>query len=1024
MRDGPVTSRVTSLLVRGPADTVVPDTFTHATVTRRIRKAALLAELLRSRIAGFLIAIGGLLAAVSLPFAPVYAETATVTWPAATGPASSTSALFVPYRPVDLTAELPCSALRWTGASSMVLATGAYEAGLTVTTIPTGIRIRSDAAELEFPVSRDVPHCRVTIQANSTGLSVAGPAERVELPGWKVPRVFAFLTDLDTASSVGVTVTAHTRSPFATSPTPLKTALIVLQLLCVLGALVVLGLRPRWRISHLPARLRPRQAWWIDAGVIVLLGGWAVVGPMAVDDGWATTIARTFADTGTPGNFYRWWNSSEVPFALSQEVLSRFTEVSVAPLWLRVPSTLLGVATWLVLSRGILGAALPVRARTTRVRLLAAIFFLAAWLPFNLGTRPESYVALGLTLVTALLWRSRKPAGIGLAAIAVALTVPVSPTAVLLTGPVVVLFPRALAVVRRDARDRLDVAVRITSIACIAAMALTVVFGDQTWDALRTATDWHTFFGPTLPWSSEPDRYHYLLGDDQQGSFAKRAPVLIAVAMMAAVAAFTLGRTRRFTDTAALRLGTMVVIGLAALAVVPSKWSYHLGAAAGLLAAFSTVAVVLVRSRARASGARFAVTGLVSGILCACAAALAFTGPNAWWLSTAYDVPWSEGPVHPFGLPLNSPLLWLVAAAIGGFALTPRSAGAAARSAPAMVAVLAAATSLLVLVGSFVAAPVRRPEGSLALANLNRLHEPRDCALADDIEVLPDGPTLDVAGGDEVLDGFAATSGYYTGAPPPDQPGTGTSRFVWGSRATGPETTGELVTQWFELPPLASDTGVAVSVSGRIGEGNALVLEYGRVTPDGVAPVGEVAPADRIAIDEDPGHPLWRTVGVDADSTPAGADRVRIRAVDGRTDELGWLAVTGPRLRSIIGLNDFLASRGPVLVAWPQSFAFPCVIDIPRVAAGMAQTPDTVIESPRPYFAEDRDENIGGSFAGVAELGDLQEVTTRLRGHPDVDWGSVRVWTGAIGRDRYGVTVERIVVAGAGGTPRPPPERP
>ena len=46
-----------------------------------------------------------------------------------------------------------------------------------------------------------------------------------------------------------------------------------------------------------------------------------MIGPLAVDDGWATTIARNFAATGNPGNYYRWWNAAEVPFALSQQLL-------------------------------------------------------------------------------------------------------------------------------------------------------------------------------------------------------------------------------------------------------------------------------------------------------------------------------------------------------------------------------------------------------------------------------------------------------------------------------------------------------------------------------------------------------------------------------------------------------------------------------------------------------------------------------------------------------------------------------
>jgi hypothetical protein len=985
-------------------------------VTRRTGEAIL--PFLRSRITGLALALLGLLAAVSLPFASVYAETATVTWPAANGPAASTSALFSPYRPADLTAEFGCAALQWSGSPVTVLATAPDDTGMTITTSPEGIRVRSDGTDLEVPVARDAD-CHVTLATSATGWTLTGAGE---LPGRPVPRVFAFLTDLDPAAAAGVSVTVHTRSPFATSPTTGKWLLIALQLGCAAAALVTLGLRwpnslpslrsPRWRVGF-----RPRRAWWVDVGVIGLLGGWAVIGPLAVDDGWATTIARTFADTGSPGNFYRWWNAAEVPFASSQEMLSVFTDVSLAPLWLRVPSTVLGIATWFVLSRGILSAALPVRARSGGVRLLAAAFFLAAWLPFNLGVRPESYVALGVATVTALLWRSRTPVGIGLAALTAGLTVTVSPTAVLLAGPVVVLAPRAFGVLRRGAQDRLDAAVRFAAIACLAATALTVAFGDQTWDALRTATDWHTFFGPTLPWTSEPDRYGYLFGDDQQGSFAKRLPVLIAVALAAVVAASATRRSRTRLDTAALRLAAMAVIAVAALAVVPSKWSYHLGAAAGLFAALSTVAVALVWSRVRARDIRATGAGLFGGAVGAAAAACAFAGPNAWWLSTVYDVPGSGAPLRP----LQSPLFWMATAALGACALTRRP-GAAARAAPAVVAVVAATTSLLVLFGSFTAAPLRRPQGSLAMANLDRLHDSRNCGLADDVEVLLDGPTLEPEGRDEAVVGFATTAGYYVGAPPPDPAGTKTSRFVWGSRATGAASTGRLVTRWFELPPLGPEDGVALSVSGRLGEGNSFALEYGRATATGVVPIGQVAPVDRIAVDEDPRHPLWRTIGVDAAATPAGATRVRIRATDGRTDEEGWLAVTGPRLRSALGLNDFLAGRGPVLVAWPQAFLFPCA-PLPRVAAGLAQTPDTVIESPRPYFAEDRDPNIGGTFAGVPGLGDLQEVPTRVRGHPDIDWGSVRVWFGGIGRDRYDVAVERHVVSGAGGIPRQPPER-
>jgi arabinosyltransferase C len=231
-----------------------------------------------------------------------------------------------------------------------------------------------------------------------------------------------------------------------------------------------------------------------------------------------------------------------------------------------------------------------------------------------------------------------------------------------------------------------------------------------------------------------------------------------------------------------------------------------------------------------------------------------------------------------------------------------------------------------------------------------------------------------------------------------------------------------MTSAWFALPPLPANGGVALSVSGRTGDGNQLTFEFGRFDGVDVAVLGEQAPIDRPASDEDPDHPLWRSIGVDASVIPAGADRVRIRAVDDRTDPLGWLAFTGPRLRSVIGLTDFLADKGPVLISWPMAFLFPCIHDVPTVSAGVAATPGAVIESPRPFLTEDRRRDVGGVFATLAVLGELNEIPSRLLGHPDVDWGGVQV-PGGIPRDAYRRTVTHTLVPGAGGVDHVAPER-
>lgn len=922
--------------------------------------------------------------------------------------------MFVPYGPTTLTATVPCSALRARGQRDpvTVLATGERGDGLLVQTGVNGPRLQLDDRVYRVAVPVGDADCRLGIDASPAGVSIRQADGRViDLAGEPVPNVFAFRTELDPADAAGMTVTADVTSPFGTSPSPFKILLIAGQLLAAslaIGLLTRAGRRPRGPEHPVGQPLRTRGWWrtaWVDGGVIGALAGWAVIGPLSVDDGWGTMMARNFAATGNTGNYYRWWNASETPFALAYQLPAPLTDVSLAPLWLRVPSTILAIATWFVLSRGILPAALPRLAGLARIRLLAAVCLLAAWLPFNLGARSESYVAFGVTAVLAILWRARGPTALGWAALTAVVTVALAPTAVLLAGPLVVFAPRIVSILRNTARSRTELLALVMLLCCIVATLATIVFADETWDALVTATRWHTAFGPSLPWYQEPERYVNLLGETQQGSGPKRVPVLLTAALLPVVAALAARRTERSdADRAAVRMAAMVIVALVALCVVPSKWSYHLGAAAGLFASFLVVAVVaLLQAARRTSGFHEAdrVTGVIAvlgGALVAAAAGLAFSGPNAWWMPALYDVPWASAPIRPFGVPLDSVVFW-----IGVLALVWAAAAATAAphgrarvsqslaAGPAVVALAAAGTVVLVLVGSFVAAPSRRSAASLTSSNLTELGGGPDCGLADDIEVLQDGDVLAPSVPRGQLDGFAALTGFDPGAPPPDPPGVRTSAELWGSRLSRLNNTGTMTTPWFVLPTLDPAGGVALSVSGRVAEPNNLVLEFGRAGAGLVETLGERQPLDRVSPKLDPDRSLWRTIGVDARQVPSSADRVRIRATDASSDTAGWLAFTGPRLRSAVGLTEFLADRGPVLVNWPLAFVFPCVRDIPRFAGGLAEAPRALIEEPVPWSIAATDQTIGGSFAGLVPFGKLFEVPTQIVGHPEIDWGTLRL---------------------------------
>jgi arabinosyltransferase C len=320
-------------------------------------------------------------------------------------------------------------------------------------------------------------------------------------------------------------------------------------------------------------------------------------------------------------------------------------------------------------------------------------------------------------------------------------------------------------------------------------------------------------------------------------------------------------------------------------------------------------------------------------------------------------------------------------------------------------------TAVAVLLGSLLAAPLRRPAGSLAMMNLHRLTGGPFCGLADDIQVLPDGPVLAPVGTfspgpAQQLTGFTALTGFDPAYPPPDPPGTGMSTELWGSLVGGPQSTGTMTSPWFKLP---AASGLAVSVSGRTDRGNELVLEFGQARYAGVTTLGSRVPYDRVRHNQDnfdgpPEYRPWRSIGLDAAQVPTGADRVRIRAVDASTDPDGWLAVTGPRMRSLVGFNQFLAVRGPVLVSWPQAFLFPCVRNIVRVADGLAGAPEVVIEAPRRegrLSAITTAQDQGGDFAAIRPFGRLYEVPTRLAGHPDVDWGALELSADTAERDAY-----------------------
>lgn len=1031
--------------------------------------------------------LAGVICAVALPFAPVWTDRTEVRWPPADEPATSTTALLAPYRPAEFTASVPCSAIR--------SATERPEPTTVLSTIPPGsdrdgmvLTTREGEPELvlgqrRIPLPRS-PDCGLTVRADSAGSQVAaGDRAPIALPGISAPEIFTFRTDLDQQRAAQLSVSARTFSWFDTSPTPAKRELITASLVFAGLALLLLFAHAPPSVASLRRALLRRRRWTsllllpTDAAMAGVLAVWGIVGPLTDDDGFAMRTVLNYGPTGDIGNYYRWFNASETPFTLLQHVVRWVSEHSLAPVVLRLPSVAAGLLTWLVVSRGIV-APLCGSTRRVRLHLLTGVLFLACWLPYGLGIRPEAFIALGAASVVAMLLKATSGASrtpfcwLGAAAATSGLTVAITPTGVAALFAVLVFLPRIVRLITTPGRAPrwVGACTRLALVGSLAAVGLVAMFADSTWNGVKQASAIHQEFGPTPGWYREINRYAKLLGTDSWGSAGKRIAVLLVVAALLIAAACALRQLHRRARVPELPLLIGSVVGVfAALWLTPSKWSHHFGALAGLGAALLAVTIVLLGRVGSLAGARLdaRLLGGAGGIAAAVAAALSFAGPNAWWRYSDIAMPWSDAPVRPFGWPLDHPAFWIAVGVATGVLVfagaRPRRPGSRAPEGPlwtpvpASVLGLAALASVLLLLGSFVTVPARTGEHfSIARANWSSITG-TNCGIEDEVETLPlaEAGTLRPVGsrnsvGGPEIDGFARDVLPDSGAPPEEpelrEDPFGTYRpteaepkavsatpFVWSSLPDDPATVGSLRTRWFGLPELAGDQALSTWVAGRPEQGNSLSIEFADARGNlvGTRELRDAPPQDRPFDDPVHGRPRhwrdfrpWRLLTVDAGELPPGAAQVRLRAEDNTTDEQGWLAVGGPAVRDVVPLRHVLDGQPPALVDWPINFEFPCRDDYPRVGGGTADSPGVLVTPAEGEGSMAFDPEYGGVFTGALSASRRLETPSRLRGEPGVTWGHVLSVAYDVDRDSYDLREKRVRGPGSGGdAPYPFEER-
>ena len=645
--------------------------------------------------------IVGLLLCAMVPLLPVRQTTSTIRWPQGTtadGHITQITAPLVSGAPRALDVSIPCAAM----------ATLPADGGLVLSTLPAGgmdagkhglfVRATKDDVVVAFrdSVAAVAPRSAVAgggcsvlhiwADAGAAGADFVGipaPGARGILAPEKKPQVGGIFTDLKVAPQ-GLSARIDVDTRFILTPTLTKKIAIILGTLAVLVAILALATLDRhsrgttlinWRspIAWL-SRYRPRAPrghWWraglstwiADVGVIGTLLLWHIIGATSSDDGYNLTIARVAPDAGYVPNYYRYFGATEAPFDWYDSVLAHMASVSTTGVWMRLPATLAGIACWLVISRCVLRRLGPGKGGMASNRVAvwtAGAVFVAAWLPFNNGLRPEPLIALGVVVTWILVERSIALGRLASAAVAIivaTLTAALAPQglialAALLTGA------RAIAATirRRRATDGLLAPLAVLTASLL--LIFVVVFRSQTLATVIESARIKYKVGPTIAWYQDFLRYYFLtVESNADGSMTRRFAVLVLLLCLFGVlmALLRRGRVQGLASGPTWRLIGTTAIGLLLLTFTPTKWAIQFGVFAGLAGALGAVMAFAFARIGLHS--RRNLTVYITALLFVLA--WATSGVNGWFYVNSYGVPWFDIPPVVASHPVTSMFLTL-----------------------------------------------------------------------------------------------------------------------------------------------------------------------------------------------------------------------------------------------------------------------------------------------------------------------------------------------------------------------------
>ncbi|MEC3920046.1 arabinosyltransferase domain-containing protein [Nocardia sp. CDC160] len=621
--------------------------------------------------------IAGLIAVVSalaVPLLPVVVDHTTLTWPQGNS-TQSIEAPLVSYAPAAFDATIPCSAVTQLGSKGGTLAATApngapdLERYGFVARVTSGGKLEAITHHktlVSVPVEELPAGCALTVHSDftSTTATLSGSTVApVTLNGDYRPQMVGIFSDLTVSD--GAKVTAQVDSRFSSTPSTIKKIAIWTAIIGTIIALFAVS-----RLDRLDGRRNRRflpQHWWtfkpVDAVVLGTLILWHFIGATTSDDGYQYGMGRASIHAGYMANYFGYLGVPENPVGTPYyDLIGRLAQIYSASAFVRLPALLAGIVIWLVLSREVIPR-LGARIRRDRVAVwTGALGFLAIWLPYNNGLRPEPLVALGLLLTWVSVERAIAtgrllPYGIAITFGAFACTV--GPSGIICFAPLLagirpmwrILDRRASALSKAVPagsggftvlRTRFGAYLTLAApLVAAGAVVLSIMFADQPLASMFEMSRVHDLIGPNVHWDAEYIRYQYLFMPTIDGSLARRFG-MFAFWIGLLVCAFVLlrkGGRIPFTAPGPVRrvLGTGVGVMLLMM-LTPTKWTHHNGIYAGIAGVVAVLTAVAVGPKVMRSPRNRALFAAVIAF----ALAISFASINGWWYVSNWSISWND----------------------------------------------------------------------------------------------------------------------------------------------------------------------------------------------------------------------------------------------------------------------------------------------------------------------------------------------------------------------------------------------